>query len=290
MVGKDKHIDEISGTETTGHQWDGIRELDNPLPRWWLWTFYACILWAIGYWVLMPAWPLVNNYTHGLLGYSQRRAVEQQVADAGARQAIFKNQIVKMDLAKIEKNPELSQYVLAAGSAAFANNCAPCHGSGAAGAKGYPNLNDDDWLWGGKLADIRQTIRFGIRAQNDQTRNNVMMAFLKDAILKKNEVADVVEFVRQISGQEFRAAGAARGKKIFAEQCVACHGDTGKGNPELGAPNLTDAIWLYGGDRQTLTQTVSYGRGGVMPAWEGRLDPATIVSLAVYVHSLGGGK
>ena len=290
MANKDKHIDEISGTETTGHEWDGIRELNNPLPRWWLWTWLVCILWAIGYWVLMPAWPMVSNYTHGLLGYSQRRTVEKAVADEGLKQAVFKTQLLKTDIGKIEQNPELLQFAMAAGSAAFANNCAPCHGSGAAGSKGYPNLNDDDWLWGGKLTDIQQTIRFGIRAQNDQTRMNMMPAFLKDGILKPNEMTDAIEFVRQISGQEFKAAGAARGKKVFAEQCVACHGDNGKGNIEMGAPNLTDAIWLYGGDRKTLTQTLSFGRGGVMPAWEGRLDPATIVSLAVYVHSLGGGK
>jgi cytochrome c oxidase cbb3-type subunit 3 len=283
-------VDELSGVETTGHEWDGIRELDNPLPRWWLWTWYACILFAIGYWVLMPSWPLVSGYTKGLLGYSQRRVVEQEVAEMTAKQAGLKGQIIKTDLAQIEQNPELQQYAMAAGSAAFANNCAPCHGSGAQGAKGYPNLNDDDWLWGGKVEDIYQTIRFGVRAQNDQTRNNIMSAFLKDGILQKNQVADVVEYVREISHQEYKKPEATRGQAIFAENCVACHGEKGTGNTELGAPNLTDAIWLYGGDRTTITQTVSYGRGGVMPAWEVKLEPATIRSLAVFIHSRGGGK
>jgi cytochrome c oxidase cbb3-type subunit III len=284
-------IDKVSGTTTTGHEWDGIKELNTPLPRWWIMTFYATIVWAFGYWVVYPAWPLVSGYTSGLLHYSSRADVAVQLANLeqirGEKMVAFG----AAPIGEIEKNPALLALARARGKTAFGDNCAPCHGSGAAGAKGYPNLNDDDWLWGGKIEQIMQTIEFGARSGHPKAHESAMLAFGRDGILKPGEIVTVANYVRSLSGLP-TAAGfdAAAGHKIFAENCVSCHGDTGKGNQELGAPNLTDQIWLYGSDEATVIESITNGRGGVMPAWSGRLDPTTIKALAVYVYSLGGGQ
>ncbi|MGY3530000.1 cytochrome-c oxidase, cbb3-type subunit III [Bradyrhizobium sp. USDA 4452] len=284
-------IDRISGRSTTGHEWDGIKELNTPLPRWWVLTFYATIIWAIGYWVVYPAWPLVSGYTTGLFHYSTRASVATDLADLeklrGEKMAVLGN----ASLADIEKDPGLLALARARGKTVFADNCAPCHGSGGAGAKGYPNLNDDDWLWGGSLEQIMQTIQFGARSGHAKAHEGQMLAFGRDGVLKKDEIVTVANYVRSLSGLSTAPKfDAAAGKKIFAENCTSCHGDNGKGNQELGAPNLTDRIWLYGSDEETLIETITNGRAGVMPAWVGRLDPVTVKALAVYVHSLGGGK
>jgi cytochrome c oxidase cbb3-type subunit 3 len=278
--------------ETTGHEWDGIHELNKPLPKWWLWTFYATIVWAIGYWLLMPAWPLVSTYTKGLLGYSQRERVAEQLEAARAAQAVYRQQIAKSDLDAITANPDLLSFALAGGEAAFGDNCAPCHGRGAQGGFGYPNLRDDDWLWGGTLAAIHQTITHGIRANDPETRSPgaQMPAFGKMGVLQEPQIADVAEYVLSLSGRADDKEAAERGSKIFASTCAPCHGPEGKGNQAIGAPNLTDELWLYGGDKATIMNTIRGGRGGVMPAWGGRLDPETIKELAIYVHSLGGGQ
>lgn len=275
---------------TTGHEWDGIEEFDRPLPRWWLWTFYATILWSVGYWLLMPAWPLVSSYTKGLLGYSQRQVLSEEMAAARRAQAKYAARIREMPLAEIRRDPELLAFALAGGRSAFAVNCSQCHGQGAEGSKGFPNLNDDSWLWGGTLDAIYQTIRVGVRSAHPDTRVSDMPAFLKDNMLTKPQIEDVAEFVLSLSGRATDAVAAARGKTVFAAQCAACHGPEGKGNPELGAPNLADAIWLYGGDKAIIVETVSFSRRGVMPAWEGRLDAVTLKELALFVHALGGGR
>ncbi len=282
--------DDVTGYETTGHEWDGIEELNRPLPKWWLYVFYASIAWSVGYYFFYPAIPLVNDYTRGLLGYSQRADVAEQIAAAKDAQSQWVDRIATADLETIAGDSELLRFAMAGGKAAFGDNCAACHGSGAQGFKGYPNLNDDAWLWGGSLEAIHTTLLYGIRSDHDDTRQNDMLAFGKDGILERGQVNDVTEYVLAISGQEHNADAAARGETVFGEYCVACHGEGGVGNQELGAPNLTDAIWLYGGDRQTVQNTIYAGRGGVMPAWSGRLDPVTIKQLAVYVHSLGGGE
>ncbi|OKO72643.1 cytochrome-c oxidase, cbb3-type subunit III [Bradyrhizobium sp. NAS96.2] len=284
-------IDRVSGRSTTGHEWDGIKELNTPLPRWWVLTFYATIIWAIGYWAVYPAWPLVSGYTTGLFHYSTRASVATDLADLeklrGQKMAVLGN----ASLANIEKDPVLLALARARGKTVFADNCAPCHGSGGAGAKGYPNLNDDDWLWGGSLDQIMQTIQFGARSGHAKTHEGQMLAFGRDGILKKDEIVTVANYVRSLSGLSTAPKfDAAAGEKIFTENCTSCHGDAGKGNQELGAPNLTDKIWLYGSDEETLIETITNGRAGVMPAWVGRLDPVTVKALAVYVHSLGGGK
>lgn len=284
-------IDSLSGRSTTGHEWDGIKELNTPLPRWWLFTFYATIIWAIGYWIVYPAWPLVHGYTTGLLHYSSRANVAVDLANLeavrGEKMAVLGN----ASLAQIEKDPALLSLARAEGKTVFADNCAACHGAGAAGAKGYPNLNDDDWLWGGTLDQIMQTIQYGARSGDPKAHEGQMLAFGRDGMLKSNEIVTVTNYVRSLSGLSTDPGyDAAAGKKIFSDNCVVCHGEGGKGNQQVGAPNLTDQIWLYGSDKDTIVETITNGRAGVMPAWGGRLDPVTMKALAVYVHSLGGGK
>jgi cytochrome c oxidase cbb3-type subunit 3 len=284
-------IDHVSGQSTTGHAWDGIKELNTPLPRWWLITFYATIVWAIGYWIVYPAWPLVQSHTTGIWNYSTRADVATELANLEKIRGDKMVALGAAPLADIAKDPALLALARARGKTVFGDNCAPCHGTGGAGAKGYPNLNDDEWLWGGSLDQIMQTIQFGARSGNPKAHEGAMLAFGKDGILKKDQIVTVANYVRSLSGLS-TAPGfdAAAGAKIFAENCASCHGDKGKGNQELGAPDLTDKIWLYGSDEATLVETITNGRAGVMPAWIGRLDPSTIKALTVYVHSLGGGK
>ncbi len=285
-----REIDEVTGQETTGHEWDGIKELDTPMPRWWLWTFYATIVWAIAYMIAMPAVPLVSDYTKGVLGYSQRDTVRTQIVEAREAQSAFISRIEEASLEEILDVDDLREFAVAGGRSAFAVNCSQCHGANGAGAPGYPNLNDDAWIWGGSIQDIHETIRVGIRSEHDDTRFNEMPAFLKDELLPREQVADVVEYVLAISGQEHQADAAVRGRDVFVEQCAACHKENGKGDRELGAPNLVDAIWLYGGDRDSIWDTVANARNGVMPNWDDKLDPVTRKQLSVYVHSLSGGE
>ena len=287
----DRETDDHSGMETTGHEWDGIKELNTPLPRWWLLTFYATILWAIGYWIVYPAWPMLWSNTTGILHYSSRANVAVELANLEKIRGEKMMALGAAPLADIEKDPALLALARARGKTVFGDNCAPCHGTGAAGSKGFPNLNDDDWLWGGKLDQIMQTIQFGARSGDPKAHDGQMLAFGKDGTLKKEEIVTVANYVRSLSGLPTRPGyDAAAGAKIFAENCAVCHGDQAKGNQEVGAPNLTDKIWLYGGDEATIIETVTNGRAGVMPAWAGRLDPSTIKAMAVYVHSLGGGQ
>jgi cytochrome c oxidase cbb3-type subunit 3 len=286
----EKEKDHVSGTETTGHEWDGIKELNTPLPRWWLVVFYACILWAVGYWILMPAWPTLNGYTHGLLGYSPRVVVADALNQLKVQRAMEAQGLDKASLKEIVATPKLLDLAMAEGKSVFGDNCAPCHGSGAQGAHGYPNLNDDDWLWGGTLADIQHTITVGVRSTSPDTRQSQMPAFGRDQILKPAQVDDLTEYVVHLSHRPANAAAVARAKPLFEANCSACHGPEGKGNRQFGAPNLTDDIWLYGPKRADIHDQIWNGHGGVMPTWGGRLSPETIKSLAVYVHSLGGGE
>lgn len=282
-----KSSDEV---RTTGHEWDGIEEWNNPLPKWWLYTFYACVIWAIGYWIVYPAWPTVSSYTKGYLGYSQRAQVNKDIAAAKEGTAVFSDKIAEGDFEAIKADPDLLSFALAGGEAAFGDNCAPCHGRGAQGFVGYPNLRDDAWIWGGSLEGIQQTILHGIRSDDPQTRMSMMPAFGELGILNREQILDTVQYVMSLSGNEEDAEAAARGQELYATNCAACHGPDGAGNQALGAPNLTDELWLYGGDKDTLVETITYSRAGMMPAFSERLDPATIKKLAIYVHSLGGGQ
>ena len=284
-------IDQQTGTPTVGHEWDGIEELDTPMPRWWLWTLFATIVWAVGYTVLYPAWPMLNSATSGVLGWSSRGQLEGEAEAERVRKAPLQMALARIPVERLSEDSQLMQAAIEGGRAAFKVHCVQCHGSGAAGSTGYPNLNDDDWLWGGNIKAIHQTLVNGVRQPgNDQTRMSQMPAFGRDGILKPAQINDTVSFVRTLVGKEPASASARRGAQLFAENCAACHGPDGKGSRLLGAPNLTDSIWLYGGDREALTQTITNARYGVMPAWGQRLDPVTIKMLAAYVHSLGGGE
>jgi cytochrome c oxidase cbb3-type subunit 3 len=278
---------QIDGTETTGHVWDGIQELNNPLPKWWLYTFYASVLFAVIWSVLYPSVPGWRSHFTGLLGYTQRDEVAQNLQRAAAGQAGYRDRIRALDAQAVKADGELYRFSIAGGRVLFAENCAGCHQSGGVGTKGYPNLADDDWLWGGSLADIEHTIRFGIRSGHDEARQSQMPRFLADGVLPAKDIDAVADHILSLTGQ--RPANA-RGLAVYAENCAACHGETAKGNREVGAPNLADQVWLYGKDRASVVQVVAQSRNGVMPAWNGRLDDATIKMLAVYVHSLGGGE
>ncbi len=286
-----KDIDEVTGVETTGHEWDGIKELNNPLPRWWLWTMYLCIIWAVGYMIAYPSIPLINASTPGLLGQTSRGDVAIEIAAAKKAQKVFRDQIASKSLVEIRKDEKLFQFAQAGGKAAFAVNCIQCHGSGAQGGAGYPNLNDDDWLWGGKLETIYTTIQHGIRVDSDDdTRTSDMPAFAGDEILEKDQIVQVAAFVGSLSKQEVDGDAAKKGAAIYEENCAACHGEKGEGNKELGAPNLADAIWLYGNKQAEIINQIGKPKHGEMPAWVGRLDDITIKQLAIYVHALGGGE
>lgn len=287
----DKQIDEFSGVSTTGHEWDGIKELDNPMPRWWLIVYYATIVWAVAYMIAYPAWPLLRTATTGLLGYSSRGEIKTELDAAKASKADYIAAIASKSVTDILADEKLRTFAAAAGAAAFKVNCVQCHGSGAQGSPGYPNLNDDDWLWGGTPQQIQQTITHGIRyAEDPDTRLSEMPAF--GAILKPKEINDVANFVASLSGKAGNASAAdiAAGKEVFAQNCAACHGDNAKGNHEVGAPNLTDAIWFYGSTPAAIAAQVHSPRHGVMPAWGARLGDTTVKELTVYVHSLGGGE
>jgi len=283
--------DDVTGFETTGHVWDDdLRELNKPLPKWWLYVLYATIIWSIGYWILYPSWPLISGYTEGLLGYSQRETVRSEIQDARAAQSQFTEQIEAAGLSEIRSDPELLRFAMAGGDAAFGDNCAPCHGRGAQGGIGYPNLNDDSWIWGGTMDDIQKTIRYGIRADHPQTRMSQMPRFGLDGILEEEQIQDAAAHVRSLAGLSHDEAAAERGAEIYTQQCAFCHGQEGEGMEQVGAPNLSDAIWLYGGDKDDIITSIRTGRGGMMPQFVGRLDDVTIKQLAVYVHTLGGGQ
>jgi len=284
-------LDEATGTHTVGHEWDGIEELDTPLPRWWLILFYICIAFALVYVILYPALPGLRGATPGVLGWTSRGALATEIKTADASHAAVRAAIAQTPVEDLIRNPTLQRAAIEGGRAAFKQNCVQCHGAGAAGGKGYPNLNDDDWLWGGDIGAIYQTLQHGIRYPgDDQTRTSLMPSFGRDGILTPAQVQDVVSHVRVISKQDPASASSQRGAVIFAQNCAVCHGANGEGGRTVGAPRLNDAIWLYGGDRAAITNTVTNAHAGVMPAWGQRLDPVTVKMLAAYVHSLGGGE
>lgn len=285
----EKHIDEISGVATTGHEWDGIRELDNPMPRWWLWTFYLTIIWAVLYMIAYPAIPLVTGATKGLLGYSSRADVAAELAGAKDAQKVYLDRIAAATVDEIKADPELLSFAIAGGSSAFKVNCAQCHGSGASGSAGYPNLNDDDWLWGGTPEQIYQTISHGIRFNEaSETRVSEMPAF--GDIITADQSKQVAAYVVSLTGTPSDAALVEPGKTVFAENCASCHGEDAKGGQDFGAPNLADAIWLYGGSEAEIAAQMARPKHGMMPAWSARLGDTTVKQLAVFVHSLGGGQ
>lgn len=282
--------DKSDDVETTGHSWDGIEEFNNPLPRWWLWTLYATIIWAIGYSIAYPAWPGIKGATAGLLGYSTRAEVAADIQSVNDANAAIEAELASLDLTTLTPGTPVYDFARNAGKAVFAINCSQCHGAGAAGAKGYPNLLDDDWLWGGSIEDIALTVQHGIRNEDVDSRYSEMPKFGADELLEDAQIAQVVHHVLAISGADHDAVLATEGAIVFEENCAACHMEDGSGDREQGAPDLTDAIWLFGGSEEDLTETVANARFGVMPAWGTRLGQAEVNAVAAYVHQLGGGE
>jgi cytochrome c oxidase cbb3-type subunit 3 len=286
-----KRIDEPTGVETVGHEWDGIEELNNPLPRWWLIVLGITVAFAVVYAVLYPAIPMLHSASRGLWGWSSRGQLADEMAKAQADRKPVLDAIGAASFATIMADPKLLAQAKAGGAAAFKQNCAMCHGSGGKGGNGYPNLTDSDWLWGGDVNAIETTIQHGIRSPDDPaTRTSLMPSFGKDGILQPGQISDVASYVRSLSGVGPNNAAAQRGAGVFAANCVACHGADAHGSRQVGAPNLTDQVWLYGGSQEQVTASVTKAHAGVMPAWSRKLDPATIKMLAIYVHSLGGGE
>lgn len=279
--------DALTGTDTTGHEWDGIKELNTPLPRWWVWTFWVTIIWAVGYWVVYPAWPTLSNYTQGVWDYSSRAAHEQDMQQLKQQRAAWATKFEEKPVSAILEDQQLLNYAMAGGEFIFAENCAPCHGAGGQGQKGYPTLADDVWIWGGAPEEIVTTIRYGVRSGHPDTRYNEMPKFVTDGILTNEQAEKVADYVLSLSGQ---GAGNAEGQQIFEEQCVACHGEGGVGQPMLGGPRLSDAIWLYEGGKDGVLAQIKNPKHGVMPAWTNRLSDVEIKQVATYVYTLGGAK
>jgi cytochrome c oxidase cbb3-type subunit 3 len=282
--------DIVTGTDTTGHEWDGLKELNTPLPKWWVYILYATIAWSAVWFVLYPSVPGITGYFHGVLGYSQRNAVNDAVRAVAAQRAATMDRIAVLSFDDIRKDPQLMAAAQTAGRIAFANNCQPCHGAGGGGQPGYPALAAGAWIWGGMLDEIQQTIAYGIRSGDDKARQAQMPRFGVDGILKPAEIQQAADFAMTLYGQAQPDKDVAAGKKLFADNCAVCHGDAGQGNRELGAPRLASQVHLYGDDRATVVAQITSPRMGVMPAWHTRLDEATIKSLALYVHALGGGE
>lgn len=289
-----KDVDEHSGVETTGHSWDGIKELNNPLPRWWLYIFYGTVAWAVVYMILMPALPALpgmGTNTPGLRGHSDRSEVMQAVAELEAQRAESSAVLLEASLDEIETDRTLQQFALAMGESIFGDNCATCHGAGGRGAKGYPSLADDVWIWDGTLDGIEYTLRHGIRHEGDlDTRFSAMPAFGRDGLLQNTQINDLTQYVINLSGGEADAAAVQRAEAIYQQQCALCHTPTGAGDRTLGAPNLTDSEWIFGSSEDDIYNSIYNARNAHMPAWDDRLSDASIKAVAVYVHTLGGGE
>lgn len=282
--------DAVTGRDTTGHVWDGVRELNTPLPKWWLYLFAATVLWAAVYFLLYPSIPWFTGYWRGLAGYSQRASVDRAVAELAAQREKYMAMIQKLPFAEIRQDPQLVAVALTAGRIAFAENCQPCHGPGGGGRRGYPALAAGGWIWGGSLEQIQKTITHGVRSGDPDAPTTQMPRFGADGILKPEQIAELADYVMTLYGAPAPARGVAAGQKLFAENCATCHGDHGEGNRELGAPRLASRVHLYGDTRDIVMAQIASPRMGVMPNWNTRLDPATIKSLALYVHQLGGGE
>jgi len=278
-------IDPLTGRPTMGHDFDGIEELNTPMPRWWLISFYSLIVWGIVYMILYPAFPMISGATKGLLGYSTRGEVVTQIAAHEAANAELVEQLLAADLAAFDPASDLHRYAVARGGSVFRAQCSQCHGSGAAGALGYPNLLDNDWIWGGSLEQIAYSVTHGIRNETDFDAHWSQMPAFGD-ILSREEIDTLVDFVPTLANPDMQSPGGI----LYMDNCAACHGDTGLGERTMGAPNLADAIWLYGGDATSLTDTITNARFGVMPAWGQRLSPEDVRAVSTYVHALGGGE
>jgi cytochrome c oxidase cbb3-type subunit 3 len=282
--------DIVSGRDTTGHDWDGVKELNTPLPNWWVIVFAACVVIAAIQCLLYPSFPGVTGYFHGLLGYSQRTAVDRAVAEVQAQRAEAMNQIATASFEDIRKDPQLMAVAMAAGRIIFADNCQPCHGAGGGGQPGFPALAAGAWIWGGTLPVLQQTITYGIRSGDPKARSSQMLRFGAFGILKPEQIQQVADYVMTLYGKGEDGKDVSAGKAIFAANCAVCHGAEGQGNRTIGAPRLASRVHLYGDARETVVAQVTDPRMGVMPNWNARLNTGQIKAVALYVHALGGGE
>ncbi len=287
--------DPVTGRSTTGHEWDGIKELNTPLPKWWVYVFYTCIVWAIGFWILYPSWPTLDAYFGGVLNQNDHVELRQETAAVAQERDRFRSRIAALSVAEVEADPELRTFAMASGRAVFNEACSPCHQVGAGGTEGYPSLVDDKWIWGGTSEAIYQTIKYGVRNENPHSRDpekTGMQAF--GGILTPKEIEQVAEYVAESLSQGKKIADMP-GQKIFQENCVVCHGDHGQGDKTLGAPPLNVPVgWTFKRSNETLKQAivrqVTNPQKGYMPDWSSRLSDPVIKELTVYVHTLGGGQ
>lgn len=283
--------DPVTGRHTTGHEWDGLKELNTPLPKWWFWTFVATIVWGIGYAVVYPSVSWFNTYFPGVIGYSQRDVVTADIKVLEAQRAVVMEKLKAVPLAEVKKDEALLVVALAAGRIAFAENCQGCHGAGGEGRPGFPALAGDAWIWGGSLEAIQQTVTYGIRNAHPESRVSAMPRYGLDGLLKPDEIDQVTDYVMALYRPTAPALpGVAKGEVVYAENCASCHGDKGQGNRELGGPALRSGVHLYGDTRAAVRAQIVNPRMGVMPPWNTRLDEATIRAVTLYVHGLGGGE
>lgn len=286
----EREVDEVSGTVTTGHEWDGIKELNSPLPRWWLWTLYATIIWSVGYVIVYPAWPGLTSTTKGLWEWSSRGDLRSALATVEQGRQAMNDKVAAMDINAILADEQVRAFSVSAGSSIFKVNCVQCHGSGAAGGPGYPNLNDDSWIWGGKPEQIQLTIAHGIRAADDPDTHDSLMPTFGQDLLTPEQISQAANHVFKLAGLKHDTTLATAGMTVFTENCASCHGEKGEGNQELGAPQLNDAIWLYGNTPELITAQIKAPRHGMMPSWQARLGESKVKQLTAYVMSLGGGQ
>lgn len=289
----EQEYDAPTGRKTTGHEWNGIKELDTPIPRVVLFFLAAGLVFSVIYWVLMPAWPLGVTYTRGLLGFSDRDEVTRQVEAGAVARGAWTDRLTSESYASLAADPALMAHVRDRGRVLFADNCAVCHGAEGRGGPGYPDLGARRWLWGGEPEVLGETIRVGVNSDHPQTRRSQMSAFGQFGVLDREQVLDATAHVRALSGQALAESEQARlesGRAVFAENCASCHGADGRGDHAFGAPDLTDRTWIYGGDAQAVFNSIYSGRHGHMPHWEGRLPPADIRLLTLYVGTLDEAK
>ncbi|MBP2445347.1 cytochrome-c oxidase, cbb3-type subunit III [Rhizobium leguminosarum] len=285
-----EEIDQITGRRTTGHIWNGIKELDTPIPRGVLLFLIVTHLFALLWWILLPAWPLGTTYTKGLIGGSQKQTVERKIVEAAASRVSWTEKIEKGSFDEIRADAQLMSKVNASGHQLFGDNCAACHGRDGKGGQNYPDLTDNDWIWGGEPDRIVETLTVGVNSRHSNSRVSQMPAFGADEMLDRKQVTDVAAYVYSLSNSassEERVGDIEAGREVFKTTCASCHGDNAKGKSDLGAPNLTDASWVYGGTLSRIVETVHGGRQGHMPTWDERLTPAEIKILALYVSGMG---
>ena len=286
--------DDVTGRETTGHEWNGIKELDTPIPRGVLMFLIVTHIWAIAWWFFVPAWPLGQTYTKGLLGVDQQTTVEARLVEGQQQRSAWTTRLEAEPYEAILADEALMKTVRDTGRQLFGDNCAACHGRDGRGRANYPDLTDDDWLWGGGPELIEQTMRVGINTAHPDTRIGQMPAFGRDQMLDREQVRNAAAYVYSLTNPDYSTPENLdridAGHEVFVSTCAACHGDNGQGNVDVGAPNLTDARWIYGGDLDTIIASVHGGRQGHMPTWDERLTTAEIRTLAVYVQDLGAAR